>query len=295
MSKKTKYILILILIIIVDIAAFYILIYKKNNLNEITKYEIKTNEYFSEDLDTGKYVISSAEELDKFYKLYSSILNINEEYLGNNSIFVQTEKVGSSSTQLKLSAVTFENNNVNFVVERKNSEIGTTDMAFWYLVAIIPNEKLTNLNLDGWKKPSEVSKKSNPDNTVFELDNNNKYKVITYTRWKTMRNDGGSNINIYYQIDLDNKLVSKIREDYHANLGGTATASTETMYTKKLSDELCKKIKKSLDEFIDKEDVNNDENFDSYNILTLNKNKEIYSLETIEDINKLLTELDNLV
>lgn len=129
----------------------------KNN-DEIIKYEFKSHEYFSNYLDTNKYFIDSENELNKFYSIYSDKLDIDKDYLKNNSIFIQVEQVGSGSIQMKLSSVTFDNNTVNFIVDKNYPEIGTADMAFWYLVAIIPNNQLNNLNLNNWSKPSKILK-----------------------------------------------------------------------------------------------------------------------------------------
>ena len=65
----------------------------------------------------------------------------------------------------------------------------------------------------------------------FIINSNNKYEIITDSRWKTMMNDGGSNYSIYYQIDLDNNLVMKKEENYHANLGGTSQTEIKVFYT----------------------------------------------------------------
>ena len=53
------------------------------------------------------------------------------------------------------------------------------------------------------------------------MNSNNKYKIITDLKFKTTLNDGGSYDSVYYQIDLDSKVVVKIEEDCNANLGGT--------------------------------------------------------------------------
>jgi len=125
--------------------------------DEIITYQIKTHEYFGNRNYTDKYYINSEDELNIFYSLYSKSVDINKEYLKDNSIFIQVQMVGSGSIRMKLSSVTFENNNVNFIIERNSPQIGTCDMACWYLVAVIPNEQLKNLNLNGWCKPSEMN------------------------------------------------------------------------------------------------------------------------------------------
>lgn len=130
--------------------------HQDENNNEIIKYELQTHEYFSDAPNTNKYFIDSENELNKFYSIYSDELAINKDYLKNNSIFIQVEQVGSGSIQIKLSSVEFDNNTVNFIIDKNYPEIGTMDMAFWYLVAIIPNNQLNNLNLSNWSKPSEI-------------------------------------------------------------------------------------------------------------------------------------------
>jgi len=122
----------------------------------IIKYELQTHEYFSNLPSTNKYFINSETELEKFYDIYSNKLDINMEYLKSNSMFIQVEQVGSGSIQMKLADVTFDNGTVNFIVNKSSPEIGTADMAFWYLVAIIPNNKLNDLDLSNWSKPSEI-------------------------------------------------------------------------------------------------------------------------------------------
>lgn len=129
---------------------------EKNTNNGIIKYELKTSEYFSNKPDTNKYFIDSEAELNEFYSIYSGALNINKDYLKNNSIFIQVDEEGSGSVQNKLSSVTFDNNTVNFIIDSDSPEIGTCDMAFWYFVAIIPNEQLNNLDLSHWVKPSQI-------------------------------------------------------------------------------------------------------------------------------------------
>ena len=150
--------LIIALIIIIIIGLF---IYKLNKNkqtanNSIIKYELQTHEYFSNKPNINNYFIDSEAELKEFYNIYSNKLNINKNYLKYNSIFIQVSQVGSGSIKKKLSSVTFDNNTVNFIVDTDSPEIGTMDMAFWYLVAIIPNEQLNNLNLSNWSRPSEV-------------------------------------------------------------------------------------------------------------------------------------------
>lgn len=292
--KKIIYI-IAILIVLVCVIITYIVLNKKDvkyNLNDnIIKYELQTSENFIDIPNTNKYFIDSVAELNKFYSIYSDVLDIDKNYLENNSIFIQVELASSGSITMELSSVTFENNTVNFVVNEDYPEIGTNDMAFWYLVAIIPNDKLSALKFDEWKRPSEVFFM---ENYVFEMNSNDKYEIITDLKSRTTLDDGGSYDSIYYQIDLDAKVVVKIEEDYDANLGGTPVLEKNTLYTKIIDDDIYRETRDLIEEIIDKEDTNEEENYNFFTILTLDYEKEIYNSSTISDINDLLNKFDNL-
>lgn len=286
--------------IIIVILGFNILKKYLNN-KEIIKYELQTHEYFDKvpKLNANKYFIDSEKELNNFYKIYSNVLNINKDYLKDSSIFIQTKQVGSGSIKMKLSSVSFDNNTVNFIIDENHSEIGTMDMAFWYFVAIVPNDKLNNLNLNDWSKPSKIltlieNDISDISDYTFELNNKNKYTIITDMRWKTMQDDGGSNISIYYQIDLDNNIVSKIEEYYKANLGSTPETKKNTIYIKKITSKINKDIKLLLEEIIINEDIKEKYDYNSFTILNMNDEKEIFNSNSIKKIKNLLEKIDNL-
>ena len=133
-------------------------------------------------------------------------------------------------------------------------------------------------------------------NYLFNKENDEisgKYTIITDMRWITMQNDGGSHNSIYYEIDLDNKIITKIEEAYRANLGGTPTTKKSALYTKKINDSLVNETKELIEEIINKEDINNSNNYHSFTIKSSNINKDIYNLDTIKIINNLLTKFDN--
>ena len=120
-----------------------------------------------------------------------------------------------------------------------------------------------------------------------------KYTIITDMRWKTMQNDGGSNNSVYYEIDLDNKTIIKIEEDYQANLGGIPTTEKSILYTKKIDDSLVNETKILIEEIINKEDIKSSGNYNSFTIEGPNIEKVIYNLDTVRRINDLLTKFDN--
>ncbi|ORX84509.1 hypothetical protein BCR32DRAFT_325434 [Anaeromyces robustus] len=130
-----------------------------NNDNNIIKFQRKTHEYFSRRPPFEKFYIDSEKELNKFYSIFSNAINLDQQYLDNNTVFIQVKQASSGSIKWELSSVTFNNNNVNLNIVCPHSLANrcfTCDMAFWYFVAVIPNNMLKNLNLIGWKKPSEI-------------------------------------------------------------------------------------------------------------------------------------------
>jgi len=133
----------------------------KKDTKDIIKYELQTHEYFEDLPKENKYYINSEEELNSFYKIYSDALDIDKDYLKDNSIFIQVEEASSGSIKFKLSSVEIDKNTVKFVIDKDTPEVGTADMAFWYLVAIIPNNQLKDLKLNDWNKPSEVNSSTN--------------------------------------------------------------------------------------------------------------------------------------
>ena len=140
-------------------------------LDEIL-YELQTHEYYDEKPDTEKYYIPSVDELNSFYAIYSDALRdreiqdqrdvqkkpltLEEYLLSGHSVFIQVREVGSGSIQMKLKSVSLENHCLNFVIDEKHPYTQTADMAFWYFVAILPDDQLDDLDLSDWKLPSDV-------------------------------------------------------------------------------------------------------------------------------------------
>lgn len=132
----------------------------------------------------------------------------------------------------------------------------------------------------------------NKNNYSFNLNSENKYKIETDMRWITMQNDGGSHTNIYYEVDLDNKVVSKFEERYQANLGGKPKINKNKIYEKKIDDKLQNHIKILFNEIIIKPDVNEPKNDNFFTIYTSNNEKNIYNKETIQKITEVLDLID---
>ena len=259
-----------------------------NSKIEIVKYELQTHEYYQDKVDKSKYYIDSKEELNAFYNLYSDALKVNENILDNNTIFVEVKEVGSGSIKYELKDVLIDDT-VIFKLDSEEPEIGTDDMAFWYFVAIIPNNVIKDIKLDEWVKPSSIKKDISYE---FKLDSNNKYEVTTDLKFETLLNDGGSYTSSYYQIDLDNNKVVKIIENYKANLGGTPETSKKVEYTKDINNDLNKEIKTLLDSLMNSEDINDSTNYHCYTIKVMNNSKDIYNTESINKLKDIINKID---
>ncbi len=121
----------------------------------------------------------------------------------------------------------------------------------------------------------------------FLLDNENKYLITTDMKWMTMRNDGGSHTNVYYQIDLNTGMVKKCEDEY---VGFKGYEYEGKVINKKTLDET---EKVSLQGVLDSIIVNVPEeetlNYNYYELeLYSGDSINIYDKETINEIVKIL-------
>ena len=78
-------------------------------------------------------------------KTYSGF-NLSKKYdLSQNTIFIQTQTYGSGSVSVDFKGVSIDKE-VKFNVSINSPEIGTMEMAYWYLVAVVPNTNLPLLD-----------------------------------------------------------------------------------------------------------------------------------------------------
>lgn len=297
MNKKGLYLVIVLIVIALGISISYFLINGKEKGNEIITYSKQIDEVVDNLPEYSKYFINSEDELTNFYKIYSSKLNIKKDYLNENFIFIET-RTESGNTTVSLDSISFENGKISLNIKESKPSFSTDDLKFWYFVAIIPKEKLVNYSIEGWALPSEVLKSLNDpkpidlDSYTFNLDNENKYEVITDMRYKTMLNDGGSHTNVYYQIDFEHDIAIKISEKNHRRIGETPSTTTTVLYKKKINHELSLELFNYLKEITSKEDKNETNNYSPFVIKSLNLEKDIYNEDTIKTLNEKLKKVD---
>lgn len=268
-----------------------------NNKNSIIKYELKTSEYYENNLVDNKYYVDDEYELDIFYDLYSDRLNIKPEIFEKYDLFIEVREASSGSISYELEEVKIFGDNVEFIIKENSPEVGTDDMAFWYFVAQIPKGQVRILDNSEWVKPSSIyidkEEYENYDKYEFKLDSNNKYVIVTDYKWRTMMNDGGSHTSIYYNIDLDSNVVQKVRESYNANLGGIPKTTTNILYTVNINSSIEYDFRELLEnEIILGEPSSNNYNF--YTISSIDGNKIVYNLDTIRNIDNILNNIDLL-
>ena len=292
--KKKRIIIITMILVAVLLLGGTTWFFLKSNLEK--KEDIIAFEFSSSNnYHNGDYYIDTEEELNYFYSLYTSELKLPKEELSNHTFFIKVEK-GTDKTEKKITEVKTDQNQIEFIVTEKNNETEKEQEITWFLIAIVPNTIANKMDKTNYKKPSEILFQTEPEikDYTFKLDSNKKYEIITDQKYLTMQNDGGSHTNVYYQLDFEEAIVVKKEENYHANLGGTPTTDSKTIYTTLIPADLSEELQKTISDILDKEDEDDGTNYEPYTIKTQNEEKEIYNYDTIDLLKELLDELDDL-
>ena len=118
------------------------------------------------------------------------------------------------------------------------------------------------------------------------------YTIITDMRWKTMQDDGGSNFNIYYEINLNNNIVKKY-EDHYIGFKGYEYQK-KLLYEKSIDNNINFEINNLLTDLLSKDDVNDTNNYSPYTIKNGSQEKDIYNEKSINLLNNILNKIDNM-
>ena len=292
--KKKRIIIITMILVAVLLLGGTTWFFLKSNLEkkeDIIAFEISS----SNNYHNGDYYIDTEEELNYFYSLYTSELKLPKEELGQHTFFIKVEK-DTEKIEKKIQEIKTDHNQIEFVVETTEIASAKDNVRTWFLIAIVPNSVVQKIEKTNYKKPSEILFQTEPEikEYTFKLDSNKKYEIITDQKYLTMQNDGGSHTNVYYQLDFEEAIVVKKEENYHANLGGTPTTDSKTIYTTLIPADLSEELQKTISDILDKEDEDDGTNYEPYTIKTQNEEKEIYNYDTIDLLKELLDELDDL-
>ena len=127
------------------------------------------------------------------------------------------------------------------------------------------------------------------DNT--HIINDYYYEITTDYRFITSQNDGGSHINIYYKVYLDDFYVEKYQDKY-VGLKGYEYQGKQ-IYRKKISPSLAIEMNELLEDLLKKEDVNDTKNYSPFVIKKYNKEKSIYNEQSIKSLRDMIGKIDN--
>ena len=161
MKKKLIYIIIIIVTVLITLLAIYFGVNKSNK--KITTYTLNTHEYFS-NYGTNQYMINSLNEYYTFEKIYSKSVenylkekvNIDNNTFKDYTMFIKVNVVSSGSIKIDFKDVSFKDNAIVFETDMNIPKFGTSDMATWYLIALIPNDKLKGIDTKGWSLPTQI-------------------------------------------------------------------------------------------------------------------------------------------
>lgn len=132
-------------------------------------------------------------------------------------------------------------------------------------------------------KPKDYTK------SAFVLDSDNKYKITTNMKWMTMQNDGGSHINIYYQIDFNENRVIKCEDKYVGFKGYEYEG--KILYSKEISEKEKQKLKSIFENISNNSEESERSNFDFYILSSLNHDDiRIYDKDIINNLRDILEE-----
>jgi len=118
------------------------------------------------------------------------------------------------------------------------------------------------------------------------------YTIITDSKYRTMQNDGGSNFNVYYEIDLNSNVVKKF-EDHYIGFKGYEYKQ-KLIYKKNIDNDISSEMDTLLFSLLSNEDVNDTNNYSPYIIKFDSEDKSIYNENSIKSLKFLLNKIDNL-
>lgn len=126
-----------------------------------------------------------------------------------------------------------------------------------------------------------------------DLSSSNTYTIVTDQKYLTMQDDGGSNYNVYYEIDMSKNIIIKY-EDHYIGFKGYEYRHKE-IYDKVVDKELIDEIDSLIKTLIFEQDLNKNSYGGSFKIKDTNNNEyNIYNEEDIKKLKEYFVKIDNL-
>lgn len=150
------------------------------------------------------------------------------------------------------------------------------------VIALIVAAIIIAISVNGNKEENES--KVDYNKSSFVIDNENKYIFTTSDILLTMQWDGGSHINIYYEIDFNENIIVKCQDKYIGFKGYEYEG--KIVATKQINDVEKNELKSILDEAINNPLEKPDGvHFEFCTIASFNNETvKIYDKDTIEKI-----------
>ena len=128
-------------------------------------------------------------------------------------------------------------------------------------------------------------------NNMYDLKTQ-QYTIVTDSKYQTLLNDGGSNYNIYYELDLNSNIIKKY-EDHYIGFKGYEYQK-KLVYEKLINNDISIEMNELLFDLFLKEDINDTNNYSPYTIKSNHKEKDIYNEKSINSLQTLLNKIDNI-
>ena len=133
----------------------YSLDLSSNTIDYIKKFEYKEHS-INTNIRENYFYIDSQSELDAFNKLFNYELDVNDVKFGKEVILVNYIRTGSGSNKFKLNDIYVKYDRVMFDIDRYIPEVGTDDMAYWFVGAVVNEKDIEDYDLTMWKRPSSI-------------------------------------------------------------------------------------------------------------------------------------------
>ena len=117
-----------------------------------------------------------------------------------------------------------------------------------------------------------------------------KYTIITDSKFITMQNDGGSHINIYYEVNVKSGEIKKLADSY-VGFQGYEYEGKE-LYKKTIKGDILKELKKLLEDLVNEEDKSDDTHYSSYVIKYGDKQRDVYREDSVKALREILSKID---
>ncbi len=231
MKKVLLFIIAVLLVASIGVGIGYFL-YDQKKEDEIqvesrlSTYGFQTHEYYEN--EDNQYYINSVTELSIFRNMYSDSLydylkendELDDTFFKYHSLFILVKGVSSGSTTLAINDVYFENNKLQFETDWDTPEVGTMDMATWYLTAIITNDKLKGIDLSDWTKPSEINNVLPKENPIAYMTFEGYGDVVIELYPDKAFNTVANFVNLIEDKFYENNYITRVQKDFVLQAGG---------------------------------------------------------------------------